>query len=231
MSSKPLRLPPDAYEDLERIASNPSTLQELSNNLDLLRTAPTVGAAVRSLAATCSADEGELEELLPALLALASLRRNVDKDVREYLDLLDSSIEAGATEEWKRRNLTNWNGCRPSLELLLDAGSTLSLFEKANRLGYSHARTLFRTEIIADLRPVFDAKASKIERMSVSFVLSLEYSDGSRVQSLDLALDLKDISRLHEQCARAQAKAAAIKSALGGQPWTTTIAGDDEEGG
>ncbi|MCX4239253.1 hypothetical protein [Paraliomyxa miuraensis] len=230
MSSKPLRLPPDAYEDLERIASNPTSLRELSNNLDLLRTAPTVGAAVKRLAAACSADEGELEVTLPALMALSSLRRNVEKEVRDYLDLLDSSLEAGATGEWKQRNLSNWRSCRPSLEVILDSGSALSLFEKANRLGYSHARTLFRTEIITDLRPVFDATASKIERMSASFMLSIEYSDGGRVQSLDMALDLKDIARLHEQCARAKTKAASIKAALQGQPWITTIVGDDEEG-
>ena len=231
VSSKPLRLPPDAYEDLERIASSPSSLQELSSSLGLLRSAPTVGAAARSLAAACSATEEELEEILPALMGLSSLRRNVEKEVRDYLDLLDASIEAGATDEWKQRNLSNWESCRPSLEILLDSGSALSLFEKANRLGYSHARTLFRTEIIADLRPVFDATASKIERMSASFVLSIEYSDGGRVQSVDMALDSKDIARLHEQCARAKTKAATIKVAMQGQRWTTTIAGDDEEEG
>lgn len=67
--------------------------------------------------------------------------------------------------------------------------------------------------------------------MSASFVLSIEYSDGGRVQSLDMALDSKDIARLHDQCARAKTKAASIRAAMNGQPWITTITGDDEEGG
>ena len=85
------------------------------------------------------------------------------------------------------------------------------------------------TRLITDLRPVFDDEAEKIVRMSASFVLSIDFYASGHYHSMDLALDLADVSKLGEQCTRAQKKAETIKRELGAQGWVTVVAGDQDE--
>jgi len=225
-----LSLPQEAFEDLTALAAHPELVRAVDDGSEGLKSAASFAGAATLLAETTGADRESCRAVLRGLINLARLRRAFDLSVGEFLGVIDASVER-ASDEWKKETLAAWNDCKEVLASALNPSRGLSVFEKASRLGYSYANTLVGTELITDLRPVFDEDAAEIERMSTSFVLSLEFYEGGQNRSLDLALDLRDIQRLKKQCLRAETKAKTIKQVLRDQPWTTVVVGQDEDEG
>jgi hypothetical protein len=118
-----------------------------------------------------------------------------------------------------------WEKCTPVVVQLLEPDHPLGTLEKGLYLAYEYQNVATKLQLLTDVRPVFSDDATRIERHVLSYLLRLEYHDGSHLHSLDFALDAEDIRVLRRLCERAEAKAETVQKQLGGNV-PVSIAGD-----
>ena len=90
---------------------------------------------------------------------------------------------------------------------------------KSLELLYDYANLVQSSNVITDLRPVFDDEADHAIGAIVSFTLRLSYQNGNTTHSLSLAMDAEDVRRLQEQCKRALKKAESAQSRVFSAGW------------
>jgi hypothetical protein len=108
----------------------------------------------------------------------------------------------------------HWNDVLPAVRRLL-ATRSLSLAAKALDVSYDFERVYIAGRLLTSIRPIFDDQREEVVGSSIVQTLRLEYvaPDGRR-SNLSVALDMEDIQRLQEECARAIKKAEVARERI-----------------
>ncbi|WP_442510544.1 hypothetical protein SH528x_002169 [Novipirellula sp. SH528] len=168
---------------------------------------------------------GLCEDLVGQLLSLYTILRRSDSTLDEIRLAIGRSFQVSLNEE----QFEKWHAIEDAFFELMST-KVVRLAAMALELSYDYANLLRRTNIIADIRPLFDENAGEIEAAVVSYTLRLEYSTSSGGQDVSIALDQEDLLRLREQCDRALCKAATIELKMEeGLKAPTTIPGKESK--
>jgi RIO-like serine/threonine protein kinase len=97
---------------------------------------------------------------------------------------------------------------------------------KAQKLTYLRENIYQESEIITEVRPVFDQKAGQILEYLVTHSLIATYFRHGRYENIHLAMDMADVLKLRRLCDRAILKAKTLQSDLGDK---ARILRDDDE--
>lgn len=175
-----------------------------------------------------------LDDTRSVLHVLWTIRRG--QEVRSepadaVLEAITKAIKERAEQEslksWTNEHLAAWDETREALKAALEqtsADSPLMISSKAQSLAYRHANVLSDSQIVADIRPVFDKSAGEVLEMVVTHTLIIGYSDDAgNGREIHLTMDSTDVEKLREQCVRAETKAKLIVDSLDKLPWRTVI--------
>jgi hypothetical protein len=101
---------------------------------------------------------------------------------------------------------------------------------KAQRLAYYHENIYRDSDIITDVRPIFDSAGGNVLEMIISHSLVVTYSSSNRTERIHLEMDAGDVLKLRKACDRAILKANTLKQALGGtgQKWKIQLLRDGD---
>ena len=88
---------------------------------------------------------------------------------------------------------------------------------KSLELLYDYANLIQSSNVITDIRAVFDDEADHVIGAIVSFTLRMSYQNGNSAHSLSLAMDAEDVRKLQEQCRRALKKAETARTQFSGR--------------
>jgi len=165
------------------------------------------------------------EDLVGQLLSLYTILRRSGSSLEDIRFALRRSFQASLTKE----QFEKWHALEDAFFVLLGS-KVVRLAAMSLELSYDYANLLRRTNIIADIRPLFDEVAREIEAAVVSYTLRLEYSTASGGQDVSIALDQEDLLKLRDQCDRALCKAATIEVKMkSGLQAPTTIPGTESK--
>lgn len=156
---------------------------------------------LRELKTQLSEEDAEL--LLSQILSLSMLVRVSES---KSVDVIKALRVAMSSEDQR----AEWDSIAGSMQGLVDS-TPVRLVTKAMELSYDYANLLRKARIITDLRPLFDDEGEKVEGGVVTHTLRIAYSSDDGGHEVSLALDIKDVEKLHEQCERAIKKANTIK--------------------
>lgn len=210
-----IRVPKEALSTLATMVAAPArlvALRDLADELGFDRCTPERLASEFSRRSGLSSPESQA--VVRQVLELHAVRTKFRLRPDQLVEELDAQIRSDTSDEWKNKNLQNWEAARQPLMDILDAGGPLSLLEKRTRLSYKHQNVLYETCLITDVRPVFDDTASEIQQFAVTHVLQIDFFDGGERRSFFAAMDSKDVATLKEQCDRSATKEATIKKDL-----------------
>lgn len=183
-----------------------------------------MGELTEQLAKRTGITAADATKVIRALVSLHSIRRSLDVDHHELMRLLSETLKRSGPPSW----WSAWEKAQPEIAILLAKNHPLATFEKAGHLAYQYQNVVTRLQIITDVRPVFSADVSRIERGILAFVLRVEYHDGAHLHAIDLALDASDVSELSQLCERAETKARIAREQLSGS-FPIGVAGEVEE--
>ena len=107
--------------------------------------------------------------------------------------------------------------------------AALRTIVKALELSYDYSNLFQTAKILADIRPVFDRQASKMEGAIISYSLRLTFRSLRESESLTIALDEKDVKQLIETCTRALKKADVAKKTMQGCGLPSTYITGEED--
>lgn len=122
-------------------------------------------------------------------------------------DLLQAIELALSSEGLKEEDLLLWHECRPILETLVSLPAVV-LTTKARDLAEDFERALTNARLLTDIRPVYN-DFDDVVGAEVIQTLRIEYYSraNSNTGTISFALDLEDIKKLQNACARAITKA------------------------
>lgn len=189
----------------------------------------TLSSVERDFAAKAKLPLRDAQEIVRQLISLQSLMARLGIGPDEFYDALTESLEVDASDDWKKRNLGLWKEARGTIVSILGPTNPLQLFEKALRLAGEYQNILHFSNIITDLRPIFDEAGSDIVQMQVQHSLGIEYDDGQRRTKVFFALDSADIANLKRVCERAQAKEITLRDKIKTFAGAITIPGETDE--
>jgi len=127
------------------------------------------------------------------------------------LDELIAALRKSLDGKLDAQELEIWDRIAPVFEEIL-ASQPIRTTVKSLELSFDYANLIQSTNVINDVRPVFDDDADHVIAAMVSFILRLDYRNGNCVQSLSVAMDAEDIRKLQEQCKRALKKAETART-------------------
>ena len=181
--------------------------------------------------ATFGADNEAGEVLLKQVISLASLERQQGLGAEDVLGGLLYGIRS-SNNPWNEAELAQWHAVEPEFRRLLEH-PTIMRVAKALALSYDYANLLQEARIVADIRPLFDQAASRLEAAVVSFTLRLRYDSHDGNHGLSIAMNESDVKSLRAECDRALRKARIAADVMNGRAQVRTIVtgSDDESGG
>jgi hypothetical protein len=203
-----LRLSQTQLSDLKSIADlSESQLRSALAGLAELTPIPMSQEEVARVFARVIPDQpARVDSLVRQVLALAGLQYRSDTPYDELVlalrSALSSKLEPGLMEAWAR--------IEPAFEELLRS-QPIRTVVKSLELTYDYANLIQSTNVVTDIRPIFDDEAEDVIGSVVSFTLRLSYRNGESLQSLSLAFDAEDVARLRDQCVRALKKAETAR--------------------
>ncbi len=175
-----------------------------------------------------SGNDDAADQVLRPVLSLSSVIRQRDLEIDDVLSGLDEGISL-ADDPWPGDLVTSWRDVRPHLRELFES-TAVQVVSKATDLAYDYANLFQGARIITDIRPVYDADATRIEAAVVSYTLRLHYDNRAGDQSISIALDESDVLLIREQCERALDKARLAKELVrSGVAVPTVISGADDD--
>lgn len=130
-----------------------------------------------------------------------------------------ADLLAGITSALKKRfpddtSLSTWPSCVPAMRDLLQSESIM-LAAKALDVTNDAERLMRTSRIITSVRPVFNDTRDEIVASGIAHSLTIEFMDaGNHLRSCSFTLNLRDMHRLGEQCAKAAQKAEVIRRNL-----------------
>jgi hypothetical protein len=171
-------------------------------------------------------DEADVSLLAEVLVNLAMLAGTG----RAEALLADLAASLHILPHWSATDVAAWETIRPSLARLLTNETLLGL-GKAIRLQYEHTNILTETRLITDVRPVFDADATKPVAAMICHTLRIAYTADGASKQLAFALDTQDLRSLAKVCERALRKADVLSAYLK-EPTAlpSRIAGSSDDG-
>jgi hypothetical protein len=185
---------------LERVADQLANLQPLSLDPDAIR---------EEITATLDGkDFDAAESLWRQLMSLNGMIRQLDLSVDDMWSALEQAVADGNV--WSKAEIDQFRDLKDVLCRLVGLPQ-IRLLSKALELSYDFANLLQRSNILTDIRPVFDDAATEIDGCVVTFTLRLRYDNPSGAQSLSIAMDQSDVKSLLAQCERALAKAEVAR--------------------
>jgi septum formation topological specificity factor MinE len=109
--------------------------------------------------------------------------------------------------------------------------SPVAITLKAQRLSYFYEHIFRDSEIITDVRPIFDTKGENILEIIISHSLSVAFSSSSRTERIHFTMDAGDVLKLRRACDRAILKANALKKAFTGSDrgWSVRLLRDNND--
>ncbi len=190
-----------AQEMLAAFRKIPSTIRP-----DSLSSA--VAAMVDIIAAS------DVEEAMPALLFLYTLRDTSQSSVSEVAEGIARGMERIASREL-RSSPEQRDPFQARLVELLGV-DRLSVIARAGNLSLENQHTLTSTRVITDIRPVFEQENPKGLPTGAVIVhtLKISYWADNETKHFFVALDDNDVNELSEQLERASAKTESLKSVL-----------------
>jgi len=203
-----LRLSETQLSDLKLIAElSESQLRSVLAGLSELTSIPMSQEEVRQVFSQAIPNRTSLvDSLVRQVLALAGLQYRSDIPHDELLLALRSSLDSKLPPE----SMDAWNRIEPVFGELLRSQSIRTVV-KSLELTYDYANLIQSTNVVTDIRPIFDDEAEEVIGSVVSFTLRLSYQNGNNVQSLSFAFDAEDVKRLRDQCIRALRKAETAR--------------------
>ncbi|MHB1560795.1 MAG: hypothetical protein ACYC61_25350 [Isosphaeraceae bacterium] len=224
-----LRLSETQLSDFRSIVGlSKEQLRAILDRLNELSPAPMSQMEVRRVVGEVLREEQEKGEAVTRqALALAGLqyRHSIPHD--ELVQVLGRSLDG----KLSREEMEAWGFIAPLFQEMLGSRAIRTIV-KSLELLYDYANLIQSTNVITDLRPVYDDEAEHAIGAIVSFTLRLSYMNGDTVHSLSLAMDAEDVNRLQAQCKRALKKAESAQIQFSGQDGSEPrikISGKDEQ--
>lgn len=212
-----LRLDSEQIESIGRVLTLDSAqLAAIRDHWDGLKSSPLHPADLIAATRGCSdpktgeaLDKVVCEELVGQLLSFYTVLRRSGSELDDIREALARAFSFQLTPD---QNET-WQTIETEFFVLL-ASKVVRLTALALELSYDYANLLKRTNVIADIRPIYDDTAETIDATVISFTLRLEYSSSIGVSDLSIAMDEEDLVQLRKQCDRALKKSKTAEKNL-----------------
>lgn len=169
----------------------------------------------------------DASNLFHVLLRLISLRNSLDISSSILYEVITINIEGKAPNDWKKINLQKWRKSKKQLIEALEVDGILSISHKAILLTVSYQNLFRESNIITDIRPIFNTNADEFIGSTITHKLQIEYYDGKDRNTMYFTLDSKDIAKLKKLCERAEKKSKVLKDLTNKLPGQTIIIGEN----
>lgn len=168
----------------------------------------------------------DVERVLLSLQNLLRIRTRLHVSSEELFDQIADAYVKRSDEEDGQENAERWTAARGAILEVMEAigpDHPVQVIRKVERLAYAHQSILTEARIITELRPVFNEAGDRIIQGIIVNTLLIDYFDGGQNRRLEIGLDATDVAEIRRISQRAEGKAVAIKEALRGLDWQTTI--------
>ncbi len=152
-------------------------------------------------------EKSTLDAIIPLIFSLFSAKESLGIDVDSFTDGIVEALERTGDEKLKpTKNLKE-----QLIELLSTKDSFYFTF-KANNLLAEREKLLLDTNILTDIRPVFDDDQDyKIKCSLIIHNLKIEFLEHSEHKEIFFALDSDDLKKLKDNITRAEKKEKSIR--------------------
>ena len=221
-----IRLQPRSLADLRRIQDiGQDRLKRVVAEVGKLPPLPVHAQELQEvMSKSLNGNVADADILVRQLLSLHGLQRQLNLDSEEIFGGLTSGLQESSGD---KSEVARWESVSAIFRELFEL-PIVRISAKALDLSYQHSHLLQRSQIITDIRPLFDNEATTIQGTIISHKFLLRYDDIEGEHLLSLAVDEKDLKSLIKQCQRALQKSEVVKKRLEQAELKTLIPGEEQ---
>ena len=223
-----LNIPPKFASELIQLSKKPiSEFEKLAKAVSTAKQ-PSIRASELFDFLAAKSDREYAAVLIKQLLSLSKFRRSKGKDSSAVVSGLIEGIRKSSIED----SVEEWFvSVRNVLEVFLDS-DWVRLTAKTMSLSIDYEQIFIDSDIVTDIRPVFDGARDQVVGGIVTQQLKIRYLssiNGENSCELSLALDQEDIDALIEELQKASKKAVSAQKFLlkSGLP-SSFVAGEED---
>lgn len=155
-------------------------------------------------------DPKDAASLSTTILSLYSLRSEIEESVQEVIAEIIEAMQSSRYAEL-RVDAVKQRHLGEMLTKLLSV-SPVELSVKRQMLVHDFERVYHGARILTDVRPIFDADATKPPRAAaIVHSLRISYHEGSDLKSIYITIDADDLAELEKVVERAKVKAGSLR--------------------
>ncbi len=177
-----------------------SALEDVPLALVPSKLAPQLASRIGSIS------QDDLEEIIPAVLSLCTLRDEFGFSTSEVAEDASLAVEDVSDEDRER--------LKDRFAQLLES-EPLNVLAKSGSLLTNQQRWMQKVQILTDLRPVFETGPKTSLRAGVIVhTLKVSYFENGDAREFFVAMDANDLRDISKQIKRADSKAEVLRSVL-----------------
>ena len=170
-----------------------------------------------SIAEATNIDLNIVREIVRLLMTLNSLKREKYQDSSEFVEELINAVNSINDTTFTADMKSKFTDLRSELIELFSSDNSFALTSKARSVFTDHKNVFCSSDIISDIRPIFNDEASQVKILSVYHNLIIRYHEDENYsihKEIHVALDSEDLKHLMEQIIRAQKKENTISKSF-----------------
>lgn len=228
--ARKLSVPDGARQAIGALAENADRVASLAALIEALPPAErTLSKIATQFAKQASISAADARRVVAQLMSFHQLQATYSMTPVEAYEAVLESLETEAPDEWKGRYLDPFKAARKAVEGAISPSHPLYLVQKSVRLKYEHQNVLYDSNVLVDVRPIFDFSGREVKQLAITYVVEIEYNDGGSRKHLLAALDQQDVAKLKAACERAETKTIALKAALGSTQFPIIVTGEMDD--
>jgi hypothetical protein len=202
-------LPPAAYADLRQFAELAPQLAPVLVAQRPANFERRMSSLVTHVAKHLKMPEEKVHSAIRAILGIRGILKSSSLTAEALFEAMERHFNERSEAEWTPDSRKNWASHRePILQILRQTDDAFGFIVKRRELTYAHERIYRSSRLLVDIRPIYNKAADDIDDLVVTTSLVITYTNGAdnSRQTVQFALDRRDVLDLLVQCERAKKK-------------------------
>lgn len=202
-----VQIPESQWPDIvDFLSLSLDDLQKLVDYVSNISPTPDVEDIAEGCAEASHLSSEIVEATLSICINLSRLHRNLDKPLIDTLKRVSEALSRAEFPEWEDKQEQSWVERQPYLEALLKPNGAIEIMSKARELLYDFQSVFLNSNVLTDVRYIYDDGPTQVKGALVLHTLSLEYFEGMEPCQVHITLSSRDVERLISQLQRSQRK-------------------------
>jgi len=216
MEPEEIRVPEPELAKFKLIAGTPKELLEkIAHELQVIDPTIELDNISNIISEKYKLPKDKIYSILTILRNWVSIHRKLNLSAENFIKGVSSFLSREVdSEKWSKEDEEAWRERCDLVKQSITLNSALALKSKAMDLLLTHELVMCDSQVITDIRPVFDDLAETLKGYLTFHILVINCFKGDETIDLHIAMDENDLKKLRNQLERGERKENKIRNQI-----------------